>query len=178
VNDPAGIAQAYNVIGELARDAGDFARAQIAYEECLRLARAIGDRLRIAMNLGNTGYIAQHQGHPGEALRLFQEAVRIGIAINITVHMVWGITAIAGALADLGFLKRAARLMGAADGIIDSQRVSLMPGDRRPYESSRTMIRGMLDEEAYRIAWEQGRAMSINEMLAYALEAPAGETAE
>jgi hypothetical protein len=69
-----------------------------------------------------------------------------------------------------GDYERAARLWGAADalrGAIDSP---WLPLERRLYEPYLTAIRSRADEAVWVRAWEEGRAMTMEEAIAYALE--------
>jgi hypothetical protein len=73
----------------------------------------------------------------------------------------------AGALGDF---QRAARLWGAADALREAINAPWPPLERRLYEPYLTAIRSLADEALWRRSWEEGRAMTMEEALTYALE--------
>ena len=63
----------------------------------------------------------------------------------------------------------AAQLFGAVDGIRKSVRMILAPRDRTRYQSRIAAVRAALEEEAFATAWVRGKAMNLDEAIAYAL---------
>jgi len=68
-----------------------------------------------------------------------------------------------------GQLERAARLFGAADKLLEGTPAVLTVEDRTMYEQSLAAARSMLDEEMFASAWAEGRAMTLEQAIAYAL---------
>jgi hypothetical protein len=67
--------------------------------------------------------------------------------------------------------ERAARLMGAAQALIDASGQMLPYDERIEYEQSLASARARLaDEVAWQAAWQEGRAMTLEQAIAYALE--------
>lgn len=66
-------------------------------------------------------------------------------------------------------IKHGAKLLGATEAVLESISAALDSGDRLPYERAITIAREQLGEEAFEAARRQGRAMSIEEGIAYAL---------
>ena len=70
--------KALNAAGLLALRQGDYlAAARPLYEESLSIQRAIGDRLGIALTLGNLGTIAEEQGQYAVARPLYEEGLAV-----------------------------------------------------------------------------------------------------
>jgi hypothetical protein len=68
---------------------------------------------------------------------------------------------------------RAARLMGAAEAVREDQEMPLEPVYRRDvYDALLASARAALDRESFAAAWAEGRTMSLEQAVAYALEAP------
>jgi DNA-binding CsgD family transcriptional regulator len=65
--------------------------------------------------------------------------------------------------------ERAARLWGAAEALREEIGSPLQPSDRPDYDHSVATARAHLDGAAWEAAWEQGRAMSPEETIEYAL---------
>ena len=65
---------------------------------------------------------------------------------------------------------RAAHLLGAAEAQFQAMGAAMWPADHRDRERSMAAIRAALNEEAFAAAWAEGRAMSLEQAIAYALE--------
>jgi non-specific serine/threonine protein kinase len=72
-----GIAQALNIVGELARMSGDDKHAKRAHEECLAVCQQTGEVNRTCYIYANLAYIAQHEGNHEHALHLAQQAIQL-----------------------------------------------------------------------------------------------------
>jgi hypothetical protein len=66
--------------------------------------------------------------------------------------------------------ERAARLLGAATALLDAMHSTLNPADRLDYERIVANVQAQLDEASYTTAWAEGRAMTAEQAIAYALE--------
>jgi predicted ATPase/DNA-binding CsgD family transcriptional regulator len=169
VDDMPGIAQGYNIIGELARSVGDTRRARTAYTEALDLARRQGDSLRESMNLCNLSFLTLDNGDADESKRLMLEGLKAVIEPAHVPQLVCAILAMAGPLAAQGDLERAARLLGAGDGLMD--RYGLVPqvGDQPVFDAYRMAVMNGMSAEAFASAYDVGRKLSLNEAMALAL---------
>jgi len=73
---------------------------------------------------------------------------------------------------------RAARLLGAADAIMAVSRRLRLPEDQQDYDSHVALVRAALGEEAFSAAWSEGRAMTLEQAIEYALRRDDGEPAD
>jgi DNA-binding CsgD family transcriptional regulator len=166
--DTWGLARVLHSSGELARHHGDFARARRHYEESLHLLRTLEHRFSAATILHNLGYVAQHQGDLPEAMASFAEALeqhlRYGNQNNVA-HCLGGIAGIAGGL---GRPQPAARLFGAAAGLLHAAGAGVWPIDRPRYERNLAAVRRQLGETAFTQAFSVGQQRSLEENLAEA----------
>jgi predicted ATPase/DNA-binding CsgD family transcriptional regulator len=164
-----GIARALNVLGELARLDGDYERAQRAYGECLAVSRQTGDRHREAIMLGNLGYIAYHQGDYERAEALTMEALNLLRGGRLEYHIAISMAMLAGPVGAQGQPERAARLLGAGEVLLEAMGVGLQPADQLEADRYVAAVREQLDGATFEAAWAAGRAMSLEEAVAYAL---------
>ena len=72
---------------------------------------------------------------------------------------------------DIRDAPRAARQWGAADTLREATGSPWMPHEKRLHEPYLAAVRSGADETDWRAAWEEGRAMTLEEAIAYALEA-------
>ena len=174
-DDKSGIAQALTNLGELARLHGDFPRAKEAYEECLNVAREIGDKLREGIVLINLGLTAQQGGDAERAQALLQQSLTLALEIEHLVLKVDTLAYLAGPANALGHLERAARLIGAAEGLYNIHGFSFQGGDMPEFERGKANVREQLDEATFKAFWAEGQAMSLEQAIAYAQEEPASD---
>jgi non-specific serine/threonine protein kinase len=66
--------------------------------------------------------------------------------------------------------ERAARLLGAATAMLERLDAAIDVADRRVSDRDMEGTRAALDNAAFQAAWEAGRAMSLDEAVALALE--------
>jgi tetratricopeptide (TPR) repeat protein len=162
-------------LGFVAWEQRDHKRARSLYEESLPLYRDLGDKRGIANALTNLGLVAWEQADYDPALSLFRESLirhreledRQGIA-----ECLEGIARVSGSQ---GKAQRAARLWGASETLREAIGIAIPPGDLAEYEQNVTMVRETLDEALWRVAWEHGRATSLEQAFEYALNEPVGE---
>src|SRR5437667_2425112 len=62
------------------------------------------------------------------------------------------------------------RLLGAAEAMLEAMGAVQDPVDRAEYEQGLAAARVQLDEEAFAKTWAEGRAMSMDQAIAYALD--------
>ena len=77
-----------------------------------------------------------------------------------------GLEGLAHVVATHGQPAWAARLWGEAEALREAIDVPRLPVDRRGYEQGVATVRAQLGEEAFAIAWQEGRTMSPEQALA------------
>ncbi len=66
--------------------------------------------------------------------------------------------------------QRAVRLFGAAAALRDTSGETIPPNERRVHERHLAFAQLHLDEAAWQTAWAEGRAMTLEQAVAYALD--------
>ena len=170
VGDKWGISSALNNLGEVARGAGDYDAARSFYEKSLSMSREVGNSSGIANAVGNLGAVSLHQGNNIEAATLLRSALisqrRLGDRKNI-IGVLGGLAALALVESKL---ERAARLLGAAEALRERIGVLISPADRVLYEHQVGFARSALSEDAFASAWAEGRTMTMEQAIEYALQ--------
>ncbi len=95
-------------------------------------------------------------------------SVEIGDESNVA-YCLEGLAAVA---ASEDKLERAARLWGAAEALLEAIEVIAYPhaSDRSLYQQQMADARARLEEEVWKRTWAQGRAMTREQAIKYALE--------
>jgi len=156
----AGIAQALNTIGEIARFGGDDARARQAYDACLAMSDESRETRLTRHACGNLAFLAQHAGEYERARALAVHGVRIALAMDIELDIADSLATLAGVIAATGQVEQAARLLGTWDAALVRMGVQPDLPDRAEHERTIALARARLDAASFEAAWAVGRAMS------------------
>ncbi len=148
---------------------GDDVTARSLQGESAALFRELGSKEDLATPLGYLGYLALRQGDYTAACSLFEESLARWKASH-RWGTAWRLEGFAGLAVKEEEWERAARLYGAAQALLDSIGAQLDPIDRLGYDQYVAAAREQLGEAAFAKAWAEGRAMTVEQAIAYALE--------
>jgi hypothetical protein len=155
---------------------GDYTGARALNEESQARFRELGDRQGIADSVDNLGLVAERQGNDVAARTLYKESLVLrrevgdqqGIAVSLEEF-----ARLAGAQGQPGC---GAQLWGAADALREALGAPRPPNEIGECEQAFVALRSTLGEEGFAAAWAAGRALSLEEAIALALEADAAPT--
>jgi predicted ATPase/class 3 adenylate cyclase len=164
---PRGVADAQWVLGISARLEGDLATSRQLAEESLRLHRQAGDRFGATDALHTLGRTALAQGDLATAARSFLEALDNDEDIGNRTGMAIVLDNLAAKASAEGNHVRALRLGGASDAIKEAAG-GHAPPPLIDLPDPREAARDALGDAAVEAAWEEGRAMTLDQALAYA----------
>ncbi len=156
--------------GRLVLSRGDVARAQAIFEESLSLAQALEDSLSANLSLHSLGGAALLEGDLPRAEALFQESVRVAVKIANQEGAAYGVEGLAMLAAAQDDVARAARLLGAAEVLRETVHGSNPEMNFILDERVLAELRTRIDEEIFDSAWAEGRAMTFEEAVRYALD--------
>jgi predicted ATPase len=160
-------------LGELAELRGDLAAAQSLGEEGIAVCHEVGEQWNLGWLHLSLGRLAKKQGDRERAYDRYKESLAIFQELDnefgIIVSLEW-LAMLTGAQEEP---ERAARLFGAAASLREAIGAGHLPS---PGSERTHVIRVALGEEAFAAAWEEGQAMTLEQAIEYALEAPSGET--
>jgi predicted ATPase/DNA-binding SARP family transcriptional activator len=163
-----GIIQTLNMLGELARVAGDYDRAKKSYELCLDESHESGYRLRQVMTIANLSYIAQHEGDYERAEEYLLEALLEIIELGLKYHIASALAILVGPLTGQGESERAARILGATENLRKSMGGGLPPADQFAIDGYVATLKRKFDSDTFEKLKKEGEAMSLEEAIAYA----------
>jgi hypothetical protein len=180
LNHLPGIAQTLNIIGEIARVNGDDTGAQQVYVECLAVCRQTGEVGRISYMYSNLAFLAQHAGDAKRAMQLARNGLLLARDRHDRNDIADAIIAIAGSLdatitAHQDRLRQAAQLLGAAEAEHERMGTFLQPSNTPEYHRILVEVRKHLDDPSFHAAWAEGRRMTLEQAITYALEAVGAE---
>ena len=171
IGDKQGIAGSLMHLGAVAYALGDYSAAKAYFEASLMIQREIGDKKGIAGSLNNLGEVAKSEGDYSKARALYEESLLIFSELGNN-------PAIANLLEEFAVLaavkepsKRTPRLSGAAEVLREKANVPPDGNETARIVSIRERVRAALNEEVFVAAWSEGRAMSAEQAIEYALDA-------
>jgi predicted ATPase/DNA-binding CsgD family transcriptional regulator len=163
-------------LGAAARHHGDYERAAAFVEESLVEFRAVVSPGQVGYALRLLGHVRLAQGDLNGAAALYADSLGVrGVPTFVTIECLEGL---AGVAAGRGQHQRAARLLGAADVMRDTIGFPRVAPDRDHYERLVGAVRAGLGEAAFGTAVAQGRAMGLDDAVAYALADSGAERRE
>jgi predicted ATPase/transcriptional regulator with XRE-family HTH domain len=145
---------------------GDYPQAAGYAEEALALTEQTGDRLAAQTALQILARAALASGEHEEATRRFQASLAIASELVDKVNVAYCMQGLAAVAEPV----RAARLLGAAEGLLETAGIPLYAWtDRELDQRAAEAARERLGELAWSAAHDEGRAMDLEEAAAYAL---------
>ena len=160
-------------LGTLLLVQGDHDRAATMMEEGLALARKLGDRLGINNALYGLAQVAQARGDHQSAARRFEEGVALSKEMEDRANLGYFLEGLAVVAGVRGEMERSARLFGAADGLlraVEAPVYDYYEPNRSLYDRTTSAVRSRLGEAAFEEARTEGRTMTFEQAVAYALD--------
>jgi non-specific serine/threonine protein kinase len=171
-DDPTLLAWMLWLLGELARTSGDEDGAVPFFEQALTHLRGMEDPVGTSYALRSLGQVAGRRGDYPKATAYLRER----LVLSRRVEDQWNLP---DALEGLAWLagaqrraERAARLYGAAEAVREAQGMLLSDDRRARRELRARSLCEALGEVRFAAAWAAGRAMSLDQAIACALDEP------
>ncbi len=123
------------------------------------------------MALYNHSQLAQAQDDTDGAARLFEEGLAFSREVGDRANVGYCLEGLADVAVARGAPQRAAHLLGAAESLFESVGARMYghrPG-RQLHEKLVAEARSQLGEQAFKAAWDEGHAMTAEQMIEYAL---------
>jgi predicted ATPase/transcriptional regulator with XRE-family HTH domain/Tfp pilus assembly protein PilF len=175
LGDKHGIAGALNNLGMVALCQGDYAQARPLVEEALVLVRELGSERYVALVLNNLGIVALGQHDLVRARTCCAESLRLLCDLNNTNDIADCLVGLAGVAGEQGQPARAVRLCGATEALLERIGAVLERAERATHDRTIAAARAQLDEATFAAMWAAGRAMPLEQTIAYAFGEDEGE---
>jgi predicted ATPase/DNA-binding NarL/FixJ family response regulator len=157
-------------LGDVARLRGDDAAARALYQESLAHWRPVGDPRGMSMVARGLGHLDLMQGRHDAARAHFAEAVELSGDLGDRRGVAAALEGLAVLAAAQGYTRRAMRLAGAAAGLRAAIGAPCPPVESESLTGQLRPAQGLLGVEAA-AAWAEGEALTLDQMIAYALAA-------
>ena len=166
-------------LGELSRLRGDYDQAIALHEQSLAVSRHRGYPVWNANALRHLGIDHFRRGAYGRAVEHLKQSLTLCKEVRnrwVPVECLHGLASLACVAQQY---ERAARLFGAANHLRDALGLRSKPADQECYDHHATTTRAGPGEAAFAAAWAEGRAMTLDQAIDYALAwSESGESAQ
>ena len=172
--DPWSIAGILTHLGDTFLRQGDLERATAVSEEAAAMLRELKYRDFLADALDNLGWAALLQGNPERARAIYAESLELRGEVGDDLLIPNTLQALASTAAALGEAERAVRLFGVVEMLNEVSSVDEEIASDELVGPYFATARSQLDETSWQEAWAEGRAMTLEEAISYALEEAGG----
>ena len=162
---------ALNNLGFVVFLLGDLHAARTHLEEALRIAHDLPDLYMACLAQDSLSAVMQDLGDLDSARTLAHQALKYSWQIKNTINLRNAFENLASIAALQGKAKRASHLWGVAERfqLENASRISLLWQNRN--ERFMAMAKAQLGEAGFHAAWHEGRSMTLEDAVGYALEA-------
>jgi len=151
-------------------DLGDLEHARRLHEDNLRRAGAQSNRRFIARSLGQLAPYARDEGRVEDAISMLKESLRILRDLDDRLGIADDFGRLARTLAVAGQAETAIRLVSCSEALYEETGRSVASWTAKRNEETLSTVRSTLDDAAFAEAWEDGRALTLDEAVALALD--------
>jgi tetratricopeptide repeat protein len=163
------IAQSLLGLARIVASIGQWDEARVRCREAVGLFSAMGDRQIVNMAHSQLAHIERGAGNLDAARRLYQQSIVVWQDLGQHAAVAHQLECFAFIARAQDQLPRAARLSGAAEALRETLGTPMTGFERMEYDREVAELRGQMDTEAYASNWAAGRAMSLEQAIAYAL---------
>ena len=168
-------AEVLPVLAEITFCQGDTTTARLLLEKTCAFYREVGNERQLAWTLSLLGKVIAAQGDLAAARAIYEESLIRGKGVNRNLSfldLAPALEGLAAVVAAQGEPTWAARLWGTAQAQREAYRIPLPPIYRADYEQAVASTRAQLGEKTFAAARAEGRAMTLDEVLAARGPAP------
>ena len=168
--NPGAIASGLYGLGKTAWAQGDYVQAIKKFAAALAISRETGNKFETSSALQGLGKVAQSRRDYATARSHYMEAIVLRREISDRFSAAFNLEAIATLATVQKQLEQAARLFGVAETLHPAIRFEMFAVERDEHDQAVATTRAALGEKAFMAAWEEGKKMTLEEAVAYALE--------
>ena len=153
----------------LAMARGDYAFARARFARSLPLFEQLGDPHRIIMIHSELAHLDRYQGHYPEAEAAYRKTIQGWQRLGHRAAIAHQLESFAFAAQAQQHPERAAHLFAAAGALRENIGSPMNPDELVEYERELADLRASLDVAILAVCWAEGRAMSLEQAVAYAV---------
>lgn len=157
-------------LADIKMRSGDLQGARPLWEEGVARARALDTKWYLGWALGSLGEQARFEGQYEQALEHLRASIRIKVETRDLTGIAFSIETMANTYAQFGQPERATVLWGGAEQLRRNNHSSVPPSYQADYDVQMARAERALGAAAFERARARGRDLSMEELVAFALE--------
>jgi hypothetical protein len=157
-------------MGVDARMTGDLAEARLYLQDGIKLAQRMKSRLFEAILQSELVHVAWQAGDLRTAKDGYRQMIVRWRDLGSRAVVANQLECLAFVARAEGQPERAVRLLGAADALRELINTPIAKFEHPEYEREMAALRAQMDAEAFAAAWAEGRAMTLEQAVSYAIE--------
>ncbi|MGB8645888.1 MAG: tetratricopeptide repeat protein, partial [Anaerolineae bacterium] len=169
--DPEALANLLNNLGIAETYQNNLERGEALTAESLAIRRQLDDPHGTALSLHTLSYHARMRKEWPRARDLLCEALGLYQVLGTKENAIECLESIAVVEYEMGQFAQAAQLYGATAQLRETYHIPTPPMNRPAIETENAQAQARLGPDAFARAWEQGRALSLEETIAFAQRA-------
>ncbi len=159
-----------SALGRIESVKGNFERARTLLEKSIADTMELGHRNNYLWDRTHLGHLIVHQGQAAEAREIFLETTREFFKDKNDSGVVFTLEGMAGLSIAVGKPEVAAQLIGWADAMREKIHDTRPLLEQADVDRNIAAIMARIGSSAFEVAYDEGRAMTLDEAVAYALE--------
>lgn len=163
LGDRDGLRLPLHLDAEATRMRGDLGRARKLYEQSIALNRELGQSRMVAIEAGNLAWVEINEGRFDRAATLLEASLGAAREGDDMYGCAFGLIGFARVALARDDAETAARLLGAADALLESDGTVLDPTDAPEYERTLALARTRLGVNAFEHAVTAGSRLSLDD---------------
>jgi tetratricopeptide (TPR) repeat protein len=163
-------AQASEILGVIAIHSQDYDAARAHFTESVRVYQEVGATFNVLLEKSNLAHLERGQGNYARALDYYRETI-------VAFRDIAQTGAVSHQLECFGFIalaqnqsERALHLFAAANALREQGSTPMTPDEHIYFDEQIKGLREKVDSMKFDSIWPQGRAMTMEQAIAYALE--------
>jgi len=149
---------------------GDWTAGHGLFNEAVAIARDIGNPYHLGLSLNNLGRAECNAGRCDLAGEHFKEGITILHELGHWPGIATALEGFAALAFAAGSTLRAVRLWGCAEALRQESGAAMYPAEKRRYDGEVNSAKAQMSGDAFYQTWREGRAMTLDEAVGYALE--------
>jgi tetratricopeptide (TPR) repeat protein len=162
--------QLFSAYGQIALIHGDYKQARAYFQENARVAKELGNRLDYLWSNTRIGYAELREGNLSEARRVFAETAQEFQKDKYVIGVIFTLECMSHLYIPVGKAEHTARLIGWADATREEIGNTRPSPEQAEVDRLLAAVVARIGKDAFEDAYARGRAMTLDEAVAYALE--------
>lgn len=157
-------------LGDSALRQGDRVRARAAFTESALLLRETQNLSLLPYPVRRLGDLARQDGDSDRAAAHYTESAVLNRDVGDRRGLAAALVGLAAVAGDCRQWVHMARLLGAAEGLLQSVHMLLLPSDGEQFAQCVSRVRAQLDSASLHSAWTDGNTLSLEQLMVWVQE--------